>query len=234
MRLEFFGDEIDAVRRMVPSTGQTIGDIAEVQVFPCRELALSAKAIERCRRRMYQAAQDDDEIAQHMEFLEQGVVFPELDRYLPQLYAATSIPLAHVCPEALMVLAEPRSLFDDATRAYDEIAQAAREKHIDLAGLYIKPTEMDFGCPAAAHARLAHAGGRRRHGRAAHPAARRGGRFPPDASPRLVQAHGLRHGLCHSRLRGAPVDGALAHRRAHPDSWCRWAATPRTASPARR
>ena len=145
VRLEFFGDEIDAVRRMVPSTGQTIGDIAEVQVFPCRELALSAKAIERCRRRMYQAAQDDDEIAQHMEFLEGGVVFPELDRYLPQLYAATSIPLAHVCPEALMVLAEPRSLFDDATRAYDEIAQAAREKHIDLAGLYIKPTEMDFG-----------------------------------------------------------------------------------------
>ena len=145
VRLEFFGDEIDAVRRMVPSTGQTIGDAASVDVYPCRELALSAKAIERCRRRMYQASQDDDAIAQHMEFLEQGIVFPELDRYLPQLYATTSMPLAHVCPEALVVLAEPRSLFDDATRLYDEVLQSAREKRIDPAGLYVKPAEMDFG-----------------------------------------------------------------------------------------
>ena len=145
VRLEFFGDEIDAVRRMVPSTGQTIGDVAEVQVYPCRELALSPKAIERCRRRLYQASQDDDEVAQHMEFLEQGIVFPELDRYLPQLYASTVTPLAHVCPQALVVLAEPRSLFDDATRAYDELRQAAREKRVDLAGLYVKPAELDFG-----------------------------------------------------------------------------------------
>ena len=145
VRLEFFGDEIDAVRRMVPSTGQTIGDVAEVQVYPCRELALSARAIERCQRRMYQAAQDDNDIAQHMEFLEEGVVFPELDRYLPQLYASTVGPLAHVCPEALVVLAEPRSLFDDATRAYDELVPLAREKHIDPTGLYLRPTEMDFG-----------------------------------------------------------------------------------------
>ena len=145
VRLEFFGDEIDAVRRMVPSTGQTIGDLAEVSVYPCRELALSPKAIERCQRRLYQAAQDDDEIAQHMEFLGQGIVFPELDRYLPQLYATTVGPLAHVAPEALVVLAEPRSLFDDATRAYDELVPVAREKRVDLAGLYTKPAEMDFG-----------------------------------------------------------------------------------------
>ena len=145
VRLEFFGDEIDSVRRMVPATGQTIGDAAEVRVFPCRELALSPEAIERCRRRLYQASQDDDEVARHMELLSQGVVFPELDRYLPQLYAKTVMPLALVCPQALTVLAEPRSLFDDATRAYDEISQAAREKRVDPAGLYVKPAEMDFG-----------------------------------------------------------------------------------------
>ena len=145
MRLEFFGDEIDSVRRMVPATGQTIGDAAEVKVFPCRELALSPEAIERCRRRLYQASQDDDEVARHMELLSQGVVFPELDRYLPQLYAKTVMPLSLVCPQALTVLAEPRSLFDDATRAYDEVSQAARERRVDPAGLYVKPAEMDFG-----------------------------------------------------------------------------------------
>ncbi len=145
VRLEFFGDEIDAVRRMVPSTGQTIGDALGVEVYPCRELALSPQAIERCRRRMYKLAQDDDAVAQHMEFLAQGIVFPELDRYLPQLYATTVTPLAHVCKEALVVLAEPRSLFDDATRLYDELLQDARERHVDIEGLYVKPADMDFG-----------------------------------------------------------------------------------------
>ena len=147
VRLEFFGDEIDSIRRMVAATGQTIGEVAEVAVYPCRELALAPKAIERCRRRMYQAAQDDDEIARHMEMLGQGIVFPEADRYLPQLYAATALPLAHVAPGALVVLAEPRSLFDDATRLYDEVAQAAREKHPvpDLEGLFAKSAELDFG-----------------------------------------------------------------------------------------
>ncbi len=145
VRLEFFGDEIDAVRRMVASTGQTIGDRSEVEVYPCRELALTPQAIERCQRRMYQAAQDDDEIAQHMELLGQGIVFPELDRYLPQLYKATALPLDHVCADALMVLAEPRSLFDDATRAYDEAIASAHEKHIDTTGLFAKPADLDFG-----------------------------------------------------------------------------------------
>jgi transcription-repair coupling factor (superfamily II helicase) len=145
VRLEFFGDEIDAVRRMVPSTGQTIGDAGRVELFPCRELGLSPAAVERCQRRMYQAAQEDDEVAQHMEFLAQGVVFPELDRYLPQLWAAPVGPLALACPQTLVVLAEPRSLFDDATRAYDELVAPAREKHVDLAGLYAKPAELDFG-----------------------------------------------------------------------------------------
>ncbi len=145
VRLEFFGDEIDAVRRMVPSTGQTIGDALDVEVFPCRELALSPQAVERCQRRMYKAAQDDGTVAQHMEFLAQGIVFPELDRYLPQLYATTATPLAHVCKEALVVLAEPRSLFDDATRLYDEVLQNARARHVDVEGLYVKPAEMDFG-----------------------------------------------------------------------------------------
>ena len=151
VRMEFFGDEIDSIRRMVPSTGQTIGDVERVTLFPCRELALTPQAVARCEKRLYQLAQDDDEVAAHVEMLSQGVVFPELDRYLPQLYAQTASPLAHVSPETLMVLAEPRSLFDDATRAYDDLSQAAIErrgvstKRIDLDGLYLPPAKLDFG-----------------------------------------------------------------------------------------
>ena len=145
VRLEFFGDEIDAIRTLVPSTGQTIGQVTDVEMYPARELALSPKAIERCRRKLYQASQDDDELARHMEMFSQGIVFHAADRYLPSLYASTTGPLAHVAPEVLMVLAEPRSLFDDATRYYDEVSVLARNAKVSLEGLYLKPAQMDFG-----------------------------------------------------------------------------------------
>ena len=144
-RLEFFGDEIDSIRRLVASTGQTIGEVAEVEAFPCRELALSPKAIDRARHTLYKRAQEEKEVAAHYELLSQGVVFPEIDQYLPYLHPETCMPLAHVAPQALMVLAEPRSLFDDASRHHDELAGAAREKRVGLDGLFVKPAELDFG-----------------------------------------------------------------------------------------
>lgn len=45
MRIEFFGDEIDRIRRMVSSTGQTIGNEDSIEIFPCRELALTDEAV---------------------------------------------------------------------------------------------------------------------------------------------------------------------------------------------
>ena len=34
VRIEFFGDEIDRIRRMVSSTGQTIGNEDSIEIFP--------------------------------------------------------------------------------------------------------------------------------------------------------------------------------------------------------
>ncbi len=48
VRIEFFGDEIDRIRRMVSSTGQTIGNEDSIEIFPCRELALTDEAVTTC------------------------------------------------------------------------------------------------------------------------------------------------------------------------------------------
>ncbi len=148
VRLEFFGDEIDDIRRVVASTGQTIGGQDKVTVYPCRELAVTPEAVKRCQRKLYRAAQEDDALASQLEMLAQGVDFPQMDRYLPDLYPAVGTPLDHVSRDTLIMLAEPRSLFDDATHAYDDMAPQAREAKIGpetLAGLYIKPSQLDFG-----------------------------------------------------------------------------------------
>ena len=146
VRLEFFGDEIDRIRRMVPSTGQTIGDEERVEIYPCRELALTDDAVSRLSAALYQPAQDDTQLAALLELAQQRVATPELDRFLPLLYASTESPLAHLSADALVILAEPRSLFDDCSRAYDDLEQrAGAAKVSSLDGLYVRPQQLDFG-----------------------------------------------------------------------------------------
>ena len=145
VRIEFFGDEIDRVRRMVPSTGQTIGELREVTVSPCRELALTDETVTRAERALYKAAQESTKTAADLELIRQRAASPALERYLPQLYGRTASPLEHISQETLVVLAEPRALFDDCMRAADDISAAANAAHVATEGLYTSPRELDFG-----------------------------------------------------------------------------------------
>ena len=146
VRLEFFGDEIDRIRRMVASTGQTIGDEQSVELYPVRELALTDDAVKRISAALYLPAQNDTELAALLELVQARIVTPELERFLPLLYERTVSPLAHVHRDALVILSEPRSLFDDCSRAYEDLERRAGDAKIArLDGLYVRPQQLDFG-----------------------------------------------------------------------------------------
>ena len=146
IRVEFFGDEIDRIRRMVSSTGQTIGNEDGIEIFPCRELALTDDAVHNMHVALYRASQDDSKLAALLEMVDARIVTPELDRFLPVMYGQTVSPLSHVSGKALVVLSEPRSLFDDCLRAYEDIEARAGEAGVDrLDGLYVRAQQLDFG-----------------------------------------------------------------------------------------
>jgi transcription-repair coupling factor (superfamily II helicase) len=145
VRAEFFGDELDGMRRLVPSTGQSIGDVDEVDVYPCREMRVSARGLKRVHAKYDRLAEGSPEVASQLEMLDAGIPFSGMDLFLPELYRETCTPLEHLAPDTLVVLSEPRSLFDDATRYFDEVSTKAREAHVDLSGLFVKPDELDFG-----------------------------------------------------------------------------------------
>ena len=145
VRIEFFGDEIDRIRRMVAATGQTIGAIDEVTVAPARELAFTKETIRRAEEALYTRAQENSALAADLELIQRGAQAPALERYLPVLYGGTASPLEHISSKTLVVLAEPRSLFDDCQRAFDEISASATASKVKLDGLYTDPKAMDFG-----------------------------------------------------------------------------------------
>lgn len=47
VRLDFFGDELDEIRRIVPATGQTISSLPSVEIYPVSEFPTSPRALAR-------------------------------------------------------------------------------------------------------------------------------------------------------------------------------------------
>ncbi|MBP3885574.1 MAG: transcription-repair coupling factor, partial [Olsenella sp.] len=90
VRVEFFGDEVDRVRRMLPSTGQTIGELESVTISPCREIALTDETVSRARRALFNRAQESSKVAADLELIEARAADPTLDRYLPELYGGSA------------------------------------------------------------------------------------------------------------------------------------------------
>jgi transcription-repair coupling factor (superfamily II helicase) len=147
VRADLLGDEVETLRRYVPSTGQTIGDSATVEIYPCREVALSTRGAEAVRRALGDKTRSDTVLAHHLEMIEQGTYFNGVERYLPLLYKRVGSATEYLNNEVLVIAAEPRSLFDDASRRHEELSGLAgkllRETALD--GLYLTPGQLDLG-----------------------------------------------------------------------------------------
>ena len=145
VRLDFFGDELDEIRRIVPSTGQTIGMIESVSIYAVREFlsspAMRARAVDKLKR----PANSNPALRELFEQLEGGLHFDGADALLPYLYDRTVSLGAYAGRNVLISLVEPKSLFDDALHAAEEIAQDAHGSNIALQGLYEQAAQLDFG-----------------------------------------------------------------------------------------
>ena len=145
IRLDFFGDEIDEIRRIVPTTGQTITSLGSMEVYPVREYRFSSRGLRRVSDSIAARASTDPVWREMLEKAREGVDFDGADALLPFLYAKTDTLGDYAGPDVLTVLDEPRSIFDDASHAYDDACSRSKGSHIPVDGLYVPPTQLDFG-----------------------------------------------------------------------------------------
>ncbi|WP_304902742.1 transcription-repair coupling factor, partial [Adlercreutzia caecimuris] len=145
VRLDFFGDELEEIRRIVPATGQTISSLPSVEIYPVSEFPTSARALADARRALEKPALTNPALREVLEKMEGGLVFEGADVVLPYLYKNPVTLGAYAGAGTLSALIEPRSLFDDAAHAADDLTERARGTNIALAGLYASPAAMDFG-----------------------------------------------------------------------------------------
>lgn len=166
---------------------------------------------------LYRASQDDSKLAALLEMVDARIVTPELDRFLPVMYGQTVSPLAHVSGKALVVLSEPRSLFDDCLRAYEDIEARAGEAGIDrLDGLYVRAQQLDFGAQQRLnYVSLIRAGGAVTAELKIEQPAIAGSDQPFYDAHSGSRGQSLCLRVCHPRPRCARVDGAHLWRRGH-------------------
>jgi transcription-repair coupling factor (superfamily II helicase) len=144
VRAEMFGDEIESLRRFVPSTGQDIGDAPVTEVFTCREVSLGTRAAQSAERALARQ-KPDEQAAEDLELIKQGVYFDGVERYLPVFYKNPGNVMDFLSAGALVVLAEPRALFDDMARYFDEVTGRANAADVKIDGLYVGPAGIDLG-----------------------------------------------------------------------------------------
>lgn len=145
VRLDFFGDELDEIRRIVPTTGQTISTLPAVDIYPVREFSCSEQQRKRAINELKRPARTNPHLRGLLAQLEGGLGFDGADALLTYLYD-TTVTLGSYAKEGVLTsLVEPRSLFDDAQHAIDEIAGKAKGSGVALEGLFAEPGELDFG-----------------------------------------------------------------------------------------
>lgn len=123
LRIEFFGDEIDSIRRFDPQNQRSLEKEKAVTVYPAREGLWTVDELQQARPKIErmvdeqvlrlqnqglenEARQLRDKMAELLERLAQGVPFPGADRFLPLIHLRLAGFLDYL-PGALVLLDEP-------------------------------------------------------------------------------------------------------------------------------
>ena len=124
MRLEFWGDEIESIRRFVPSTQLSAGAVDVAEIGPARELILDDAL--RARARDAATELGDERVADLLGRIADGLAPDGLESAAPFLFDELPAPAAAFPDGAWVVLTEARRTRSRARAAYDD-AEALAE-----------------------------------------------------------------------------------------------------------
>ncbi|MBZ0266878.1 hypothetical protein K8I85_01870, partial [bacterium] len=111
LRVEFFGDEIESIRRFDPATQRTVDSVSALHVLPQREILLSEETVRAAFGRG------------DLPFDEGAAAFVDgIEAYLPRFHPGVVSLLAYFPPGGIVVLDEPervRECVDEQRAAAD-------------------------------------------------------------------------------------------------------------------
>lgn len=144
VRLDFFGDELEEIRSLLPGTGQTISSRASVEIFPVREFPITSRGIAQARSRLVPQSSTTPLYRDLLNALEQTEIFTP-QALLPYVFEELDTVGNYLPDDALTVVVEPRSLVDDALHYRDELMKKTNASLLLADELFFAPQALDFG-----------------------------------------------------------------------------------------
>ena len=121
VRIDLWGDEVDRLNEFSVGDQRSTDDLAEVELFGCRELLPTDEVRQRAARLVGEAPWG----RQQWERLGEGLVFDGMESWLPWLTADEHLLVDLLPTNALVLLVEPRRMRDRAAELLDEEAALA-------------------------------------------------------------------------------------------------------------
>lgn len=144
VRLDFFGDELEEIRRIVTSTGQTISSLESIDIFPVSNIPMGEKDIAEATRSIKQVALTNKTLRDAKEKLDGGLRFDGSDILMPYIYSSVASLSEYLNKSSMLAIIEPRAVFDDMMHAYEEIEPTFKGTYLNPDGLYLQPATINF------------------------------------------------------------------------------------------
>lgn len=120
VRIEFFGDEIESIRVFDPASQRSDQEIEQITLSPAREaLPRLAPPVAAQLKDWFAAQQPNEDEAEsespvhaHARHLAEGLVFPDIEYYLPYMYSYPANLLSYAPKDALIVVDDWAALHD--------------------------------------------------------------------------------------------------------------------------
>ncbi len=144
VRLDFFGDELEEIRSLLPGTGQSFSSRDVVEIFPAREFTVTSSGARHAQTRLVPQSTTTPLYRDLLDALDKTETFAP-SALLPYVYEETASVGDYLPSDALTVVVEPRSLVDDALHYRDELMKKTDASVLLLEELFFTPQELDFG-----------------------------------------------------------------------------------------
>jgi len=161
VRVEFFGDEIDTLRKFDPASQRSSSPVEEALLLPMTETPVREEMLAAIHARLSGGRVAGEEAARRAAALTTGAgVFPGWEFYAPLAGAESS--LFDFLPQAAVFLDEPAAVWDDLDQLWERIAAAHERSGVgNLArpeDLYYPPEELRSMVAARPGGALEHLG----------------------------------------------------------------------------
>jgi len=145
LRIEFFGDTVESIRRFSADTQRTLGEVTEAVIAPAREAIVQRarlKAITgRIRTLSSQIGMPVTQVRQIMSQIKEEGVYPGMESLLPLIYSKLDTFFDYCTPNTLQIMIEPGTLAQEAAAFGDQI-QGSYQKALEQKRLCVSPDQL--------------------------------------------------------------------------------------------